>query len=181
MSPTPSFPCIESYPLFPNALLPYTLTMTHDVITAEVPSPYGPLSVSEAAGAIVAITWKIPDVSETTPLIEETANQLSAYFSGDLKTFDLPLNPRGDTFQQSVCQAMLDIPYGETTTYGAIAEKLDTYGQPIGQACGANSIPIIIPCHRVLAVDGIGGYSGDGGVERKIELLKLEGGFPFLL
>ena len=113
--------------------------------------------------------------------MEETGRQLAAYFDGKLRDFDLPLNPRGDEFQQSVCRLMLEIPYGETTTYGAIAEKLDTYGQPVGQACGGNSIPIIIPCHRVLAVDGIGGYSGDGGVERKIELLKLEGGFPFLL
>ena len=151
------------------------------MITAEINSPYGVLSVSEENDAIVKVDWKSPELAETSPLLEETRKQLAAYFDGDLQEFDLPLAPRGDAFQQAVCDAMLAIPYGETTTYGAIAEKLGTYGQPVGKACGGNSIPIIIPCHRVLAVDGIGGYSGEGGVERKIELLKLEGGFPFLL
>lgn len=155
--------------------------MHQQPITAEIPSPYGPLSVTEENGSIMKIDWKKPERPQTTPLLEETAKQMAAYFAGELKDFDLPLKPTGDEFQQAVCQAMLEIPYGETTTYGAIAEQLGTYGQPVGQACGGNSIPIIIPCHRVLAVDGIGGYSGDGGVERKIELLKLEGGFPFLL
>ena len=155
--------------------------MEGELITAEVPSPYGALCVSENGDAIVAIGWKKPETERTSPLLREAARQLAAYFAGELKTFDLPLKPKGDDFQQSVCTAMLEIPYGETTTYGEIAKKLDTFGQPVGSACGANSIPIIIPCHRVLAVNGIGGYSGDGGVERKIELLKLEGGFPFLL
>ncbi|MEO0327945.1 MAG: methylated-DNA--[protein]-cysteine S-methyltransferase [Pseudomonadota bacterium] len=152
-----------------------------DTVTAEIASPYGPLSVTESNGAIVAINWKTPQIPQTSALLEETAGQLAAYFAGELKTFDLPLKPRGDQFQQAVCDLMLKIPYGETTTYGKIAEKLDTYGQPVGQACGGNSIPIIIPCHRVLSADGIGGYSGDGGVERKIALLKHEGGFPYLL
>lgn len=151
------------------------------MIVAEIPSPYGPLGVSEAEGAIVAVTWHKPDMPGTSSLLRECAQQMAEYFDGKRQTFDLPLRPRGDEFQQAVCNAMLEIPYGETTTYGAIAEKLGTYGQPVGKACGGNSIPIIIPCHRVLAADGIGGYSGDGGVERKIALLKLEGGFPFLL
>lgn len=155
--------------------------MDHEIISAEIPSPFGSLSISEQNGAIVKVDWKQPENPNTSPLLEEAADQLEAYFCGKLKTFDLPLKPTGDVFQQSVCQLMLEIPYGETTTYGAIADKLDTYGQPVGKACGGNSIPIIIPCHRVLAADGIGGYSGDGGIERKIELLKLEGGFPFLL
>lgn len=155
--------------------------MSTNTITAAIPSPYGTLSVSELDDYIVAIDWKTPENSQITPLLKETAKQLAAYFLGNLKTFDLPLAPKGDVFQRSVCEAILKIPYGETTTYGAIAEKLDTYGQPVGKACGGNSIPIIIPCHRVLAVDGLGGYSGEGGVERKIELLKLEGGFPYLL
>jgi methylated-DNA-[protein]-cysteine S-methyltransferase len=146
-----------------------------------VDSPYGPLSVSERDDAIIAINWQAPESDEASPLLRRAAEQLAAYFAGELKQFDLPLQPSGDSFQQAVCKAMLDIPYGETTTYGAIADKLDTYGQPVGNACGANSIPIIIPCHRVLAANGLGGYSGEGGVERKIELLKLEGGFPYLL
>jgi len=152
--------------------------------TAEIPSPYGSLFVTEANGAIVALNWKRGEnlrPSKPSPLLAKAGKQMAAYFAGDLKSFDLPLAPRGDAFQQQVCEAMLEIPYGETTTYGAIADKLETYGQPVGHACGKNSIPIIISCHRVLAADGLGGYSGDGGVERKIELLKLEGGFPYLL
>ncbi|MEE9315088.1 MAG: methylated-DNA--[protein]-cysteine S-methyltransferase [Rhizobiaceae bacterium] len=147
----------------------------------EVPSPYGPLSLSEQDDSIVAIDWKAPEISQSSPLLQEAAKQLASYFDGKLKEFDLPLRPKGDEFQQSVCTAMLEIPYGETTTYGAIAKALNTYGQPVGNACGANTIPIIIPCHRVLGANSLGGYSGEGGVERKIELLKLEGGFPYLL
>lgn len=149
--------------------------------TAEISTPYGSIFVTEKDDAIIAIDWKKQDGLENSPLLEEAEKQLTAYFAGELKDFDLPLAPKGDEFQQSVCKLISEIPYGETTTYGAIAENLGTYGQPVGNACGGNSIPIIIPCHRVLAADGIGGYSGDGGVERKIELLKLEGGFPYLL
>lgn len=151
------------------------------VDTIAVDSPFGPLSVCARDDTIIAVEWRAPDVERQTPVLRAARDQLGAYFAGNLKQFDLPLTPTGDAFQQSVCQAMLNIPYGETTTYGAIAEQLDTYGQPVGNACGANSIPIIIPCHRVLAANGLGGYSGEGGVERKIELLKLEGGFPYLL
>ncbi len=146
-----------------------------------VPSPFGPLCLTEQDGHIVAVDWHQAEFSEHTELLDEAATQMAAYFAGELRIFDLPLAPKGDTFQQDVCNAMLAIPYGETCTYGDIAKKLDTYGQPVGQACGGNSIPIIIPCHRVLGAHGLGGYSGEGGVERKIELLKLEGGFPYLL
>ena len=159
----------------------YSSFMASPTFTASVDSPFGALSVCETGGAIVSLGWDRPDVSESTPLLKEASRQLSEYFCGARQSFDLPLNPKGDAFQKSVCEAMMKIPYGSTTTYGAIAEKLGTFGQPVGKACGGNSIPIIIPCHRVLAADGIGGYSGDGGVERKIELLKLEGGFPYLL
>ena len=155
--------------------------MTHDTISAEIQSPFGSLTASERDGALIAIDWKSPETPGHSSLLDRVAEQLASYFAGELQEFDLPLAPKGNAFQQAVCEAMLAIPYGETTTYGAIADKLDTYGQPIGHACGANTIPIIIPCHRVLAADGIGGYSGEGGVERKIELLKLEGGFPYLL
>ena len=152
-----------------------------DLFNLEIESPFGPLTLTQRDNALVALDWKAAVRNEETPLLREAADQLAAYFAGKLQVFDLPLNPKGDEFQQSVCKAMLEIPYGETSTYGAIADKLNTYGQPVGNACGANSIPIIIPCHRVLAANGLGGYSGDGGVERKIELLKLENGFPFLL
>lgn len=155
--------------------------MSSAVVSLEVPSPFGALTISECDGAIVALAWEKPARSAQTDVLSRAGQQLAAYFAKELTEFDLPLNPAGDEFQQSVCDEMLKIPYGDTTTYGAIADALGTYGQPVGQACGGNTIPIIIPCHRVLAVNGLGGYSGEGGVERKIALLKLEEGFPYLL
>lgn len=114
-------------------------------------------------------------------MLKEAVRQVGAYMDGRLKEFDLPLAPKGGELHQAVFKAMLAIPYGQTRTYGDLAKELNTYGQPIGQACGANPIPLIIPCHRILSANGLGGYSGSGGTDTKIALLKMEGGFPFLL
>ncbi len=141
----------------------------------------GRLSITEHDGAITQVQWNGPASQEETPLLKEAVAQVLAYLDGRLKDFDLPLAPKGGDLHQAVFRAMLAIPYGQTRTYGDLAKELDTYGQPIGQACGANPIPIIIPCHRILSANGLGGYSGRGGTETKIALLKLEGGFPFLL
>jgi len=142
---------------------------------------FGQLGVESDGKAIVALHWNATARGETTALLHEAVAQLEAYDAGKLSAFDLPLAPRGSAFQQQVFAVMLAIPYGETLTYGEIAKALNCAAQPIGQACGANPIPVIIPCHRVLAKNGIGGFSGAGGVEDKIALLKHEGGFPFLL
>jgi methylated-DNA-[protein]-cysteine S-methyltransferase len=143
----------------------------------------GVIEIVEDNARITAINWlSAPRHPETaSPVLSEAVRQLEAYFSGKLKTFDLPLAPKGGELHQAVFKAMSDIPYGETRTYGDIADELGTYGQPVGQACGANPIPIIIPCHRVLSANGLGGYSGAGGLDTKIRLLKLEGGYPFLV
>jgi len=93
----------------------------------------------------------------------------------------VPLAPQGSDFQKIFCQALCDIPYGETRTYGELAKDLNRPAQAIGQACGANPIAILIPCHRVLSATGLGGYSGAGGVETKVKLLQLEGAGSFLL
>lgn len=144
-------------------------------------TPVGIISLTEDQGAIANVTWKAAIQPDETPLLLEARDQITAYFAGQLTQFDLPLSPKGSTFYQSVYQAMSDIPYGATRTYGDIARALNTYGQPVGRACGSNPIPIIIPCHRVLSSTGLGGYSGHGGTDTKIALLKLEGGYPFLL
>ncbi|MBD8893846.1 methylated-DNA--[protein]-cysteine S-methyltransferase [Roseibium litorale] len=149
-----------------------------------ISSPFGILRLHEAGGAITALSWtnQLRQTPEPpTPLLTEAVSQLSAYFAGKLTRFDLPLDPKGGDLNQAVFRAMLDIPFGETRTYGEIARQLGTAAQPVGQACGANPIPIIIPCHRILSAQGLGGYSGSGGLETKIALLKLEGSFPFLL
>lgn len=150
-----------------------------------VDTSVGRLAVIEKDGAVARLLWHrdSPGFSEIreTPVLKEATAQLTAYFDGGLTTFDLPLKLSASTFERQVQEAMLAIPHGQTRTYGEIAKELDTYGQPVGQACGNNSIPIIVPCHRVLSANGLGGFSGEGGVEMKIRLLKHEGGYPFLL
>ena len=142
---------------------------------------FGRLGVESDGAHIVALHWDAVPHGDGSALLTEAVAQLEAYDAGRLRVFDLPLAPEGSKFQQQVFAAMQDIPYGETLTYGEIAKALGCPAQPIGQACGANPIPVIIPCHRVLSKNGIGGFSGAGGVEGKIALLKHENGFPFLL
>ncbi len=139
-------------------------------------SPLGDLTVSEDEGAIVSVDWGWGAMQTETPLLLAAKRQLERYFDGDLKRFDLPLRPYGTKFKKQVWDAMLRIPYGDTATYGKIAAAVGSPARAVGGACGANPIPIIIPCHRVLAAGGgLGGYSGDGGTETKVFLLRLEG------
>ena len=146
-----------------------------------IDTPVGRLGIAERGGHIVRVSWSASAQGKPTALLTEAARQVAAYFAGELRDFDLPLDPGGGDLEARVFAAMRAIPYGETRTYGDIAGDLATYGKEIGQACAANPIPVIIPCHRVLSVTGLGGYSGAGGVETKIALLKLEGGYPLLL
>ena len=87
----------------------------------------------------------------------------------------------GSDLQRDVCDAMRAIPFGETRTYGDLAKTLGVPPQAIGQACGGNPIPVIIPCHRVLGASSLGGFSGGTGIETKIALLKHEGAASLLL
>jgi methylated-DNA-[protein]-cysteine S-methyltransferase len=118
----------------------------------------------------------VPLVDSTTRRLDDLTTQLREYFAGKRKTFDFPLAPRGTEFQLAVWNALLDIPYGDTTTYAELARRI---GRPsavraVGAANGANPIPVIIPCHRVIGSNGtLTGYGG--GIERKQWLLALEG------
>ncbi len=142
-----------------------------------VPSPLGPLTVTERDGAIAALTWGQAETVDETPLLGRAATQLDAYFYCELKRFDLPFAPAGSAFQQAVWDAMVRIPFGQARTYGDVARELDDVSpQAVGTACGANPIPILIPCHRIVAArDRLGGYSGKGGLDTKRFLLELEG------
>ena len=146
---------------------------------AVVDGPFGPLTLTEEAGVIVRLDWRaLPGTP--TPLLDEAARQLAAYFDRRLTRFDLPLaflpGLAGD-----VQRAMTAIPYGETRTYGDLSRALEVPAQAIGQACGANPLPILIPCHRILSATGLGGYSAPGGIETKVALLKLEGAASLLI
>jgi methylated-DNA-[protein]-cysteine S-methyltransferase len=101
--------------------------------------------------------------------------QLRAYFAGALRTFDLPLAPRGTEFQRTVWRALLDVPFGRTETYGALARRIDApnAARAVGLANGHNPLGIIVPCHRVIGANGsLTGYGG--GFERKRWLLAHE-------
>ncbi|MFO1189341.1 MAG: methylated-DNA--[protein]-cysteine S-methyltransferase [Alphaproteobacteria bacterium] len=141
-----------------------------------IKSPVGPLTITARDGAIVALDFGAGGASRPrSPLLAEAKAQLAAYFSGRLRTFTLPLAPHGTSFQCRVWAAMQTIPFGRTATYGELADRLRSSARAVGGACGRNPIPIIIPCHRVLARHGPGGYSGAGGLRTKRALLGGEG------
>jgi methylated-DNA-[protein]-cysteine S-methyltransferase len=142
-------------------------------------SPIGPLTVVERGGTLSHLLFSgemSPDgIQAETPLLLEAAAQLQAYFTGELRQFDLPLSPSGTLFQQKVWTALRSIPYGETKSYGEIAAAV---GSPkacraVGMANHHNPLPIFIPCHRVIGTGGkLTGYAG--GLDRKRFLLELE-------
>jgi methylated-DNA-[protein]-cysteine S-methyltransferase len=138
-----------------------------------VATPFGPVTLIEDQGQLVRLDWR-DDPGERTALLDEAARQMRAYFDGRLKRFDLPFD-WGDGLHAKVRRAMAAIPYGETRTYGQISKAAGAPAQAVGQACGANPLPILIPCHRVTGTDWFGGFSAPGGVETKAALLRHEG------
>jgi methylated-DNA-[protein]-cysteine S-methyltransferase len=141
-------------------------------------TPLGALTLSEEDGAIVALDWGFGRDQSATPLLIEGRTQLQAYFDGTIETFTLPLSPAGTPYQHRVWAALADIPYGQTCSYAAIAARVGGSARAVGSANGANPIPIVIPCHRVVGSAGLGGYSGGDGLETKRWLLALEQGQP---
>jgi methylated-DNA-[protein]-cysteine S-methyltransferase len=133
------------------------------------------------SGSITTLDWIDAGPRAQDGILGQTSDELEAYFSGDLKDFSVPLAPEGSEFQLKFWRALCAIPFGETRTYSDLAADLGVPAQAIGQACGSNPIPILIPCHRVLAANSLGGFSGAGGVEAKVALLKLEGAASFLI
>ena len=142
--------------------------------------PLGALVLSEQAGLLIRLEWRQAAVGPGSDLLDLARQQLREYFDGARQGFDLPLD-LGTGLQREVRLAMLAIPYGETRTYGDLAKDLGVPAQAIGQACGANALPVLIPCHRILAANGLGGYSGAGGVDTKVALLRLEGAASLLI
>lgn len=129
-----------------------------------------------------AETAALHPLLEDTPagalaVLEQTRRELDEYWRGERKVFEMPLAPRGTAFQQKVWRALLEVPCGETLSYGELAGRAGLgagHGRAVGTAVGSNPISIIIPCHRILARNGtLNGYGG--GLGRKVRLLEIEG------
>ena len=155
--------------------------MTRQRLTVDTPT--GPVTIAAEDGEIVAVRWgsggSDTNGSDNSPLLRNAAQQLAEYFAGTRRAFDLPLAPRGTEFHLAVWREMLAIPYGKTRSYGDLAKATGGIARAVGTACGANPIPIFIPCHRVLAADRqLGGFSGGRGPQTKAALLTLEGAWP---
>ncbi len=157
-----------------------TGAMIGAVRRAALTTPLGRLVLTEAGEKIASVEWGGLIEGEGSPLLEAAATQIEAYFAGNLTRFDLPLD-LGPPARSRFLTALLAIPWGETRTYGELARDLGMSAQAVGQACGANPLPVIVPCHRVLGASGLGGYSGAGGVETKVALLRLEGAAGLLI
>lgn len=159
--------------------------MTDRVFYDTLASPLGPLLLTSDGEALTGVFLENhrhgpavgADWTRDAAPFAAVREQLGAYFAGDRRAFDLPVRPAGTPFQQAVWQALLDVPYGATVSYGALAQRL---GQPgavraVGAANGRNPVSIVVPCHRVVGADGaLTGYGG--GIENKRRLLALESG-----
>ena len=145
-----------------------------------IESPVGPLTITAAEGTITAVDFGAGGgPSPNGGVLAEAARQLTEYFAGSLRDFTLPVSPEGTPFRRRVWAAMQSIPYGQTRSYGDLARDLDSAPRAVGGACGANPIPLIIPCHRVVGARGaLGGFSGGAGCDTKRQLLALEGALP---
>lgn len=139
-------------------------------------TPLGDLTISEEQGAIVAVDWGWGRDQDETALLRAARDQLDEYFDGQRTRFDLKLAPQGTAYRRLVWAALCDIPPGQTRTYADIARAVGGSARSVGQANGANPIPVLIPCHRVVAAGGLGGYSGGDGLPTKRYLLQLEAG-----
>ena len=142
-------------------------------------SPVGPITISEFDGTICALDFgsqqRTSDDFIETPLHKEASKQLKEYFNGIRKAFDLPLDLQGTPFQLRVWKALQEIPYGETRSYKNIAVIIESPKafRAIGHANNQNPIPIIVPCHRVIGINGdLVGYGG--GLDIKKNLLEIE-------
>lgn len=154
-----------------------------------IDGPLGNMLLRAEAGALTGVFFDgqkyypagLPDTLAVSAadrrVLEQAADEIRAYFDGDLKAFAVPFRFRGSAFQQQIWQALCDIGFGETSTYGQVGAGLGlppAHSRAIGGAVGRNPLSVIVPCHRVLGASGaLTGYAG--GMDRKRALLKLEG------
>ncbi len=170
------------------------------MISQIIQSPVGPLKITVGDGFVTSLSFhwehlldsqqasRVPlspaaqkagllpkDTRKDFNILQHTIKELDAYFDGQLRNFTVPVRLSGTPFQQKAWQAMRNIAYGETKTYRQLAQAAGSpkAARAIGNACAANPVAIIVPCHRVLAQSGLGGFGG--GLDKKQFLLNLEG------
>lgn len=133
------------------------------VFAAVLATPFGPFGVRSDGRSINELVFLPPDTPTQAPadrLAARVAEQLHAWLDDPDRPFDLPLAPSGTPFQRRVWQAIAAIPRGQVRTYGALAGTLGSAARAVGQACGANPFPLVVPCHRVVSSTGLGGFAG---------------------
>lgn len=161
--------------------MPASTKANEAAFAAVIAAPFGHLGLAMERGCLTRVEFLARSVALQEPAdpdMARVAEQLGAYFDGRRAVFSLPLRPLGSPFQQRVWAALAAIPCGTTTTYGALARRLGTSARAVGGACRANPVPVVVPCHRVVAASGIGGFAGhtEGPeLDRKRWLLAHEG------
>jgi methylated-DNA-[protein]-cysteine S-methyltransferase len=144
-----------------------------------VDTPIGPLGLTASDSALQGVMFdgRRVRVEGSSPVLEEAARQLDAYFAGELVAFDLPLELNGSEFHRRCWLALASIPYGQTVSYGEQARRLGLghdAARAVGAANGRNPLPVVLPCHRVIGADGsLTGFGG--GLDVKRFLLEHEG------
>jgi methylated-DNA-[protein]-cysteine S-methyltransferase len=164
------------------------LNQTSSLFSAQIPSILGQIRIDATEQSILGIyfvgqRWQPAELPHATQALNAVMNlaqrQLTEYFAGERRAFDLPLAPVGTDFQKQVWQQIAQIPFGQVVSYGSIAQTLNmpAAARAVGAATGKNPISVMIPCHRVVGSTGaLTGYAG--GLDRKTYLLNLEGSQP---
>jgi methylated-DNA-[protein]-cysteine S-methyltransferase len=156
--------------------------MAYARAAATIATPIGPVRIEAEGDALTGIRIGQGGEDADTPLLREAGAQLAAYFAGELTAFHLPLAPAATAEAEAQRAAIAAIGYGETRTYGELAEACGSSARAMGQACASNPFPILIPCHRVLPTGGaLGYYSAGDGPATKAWLLKHEHAEGWLL
>jgi methylated-DNA-[protein]-cysteine S-methyltransferase len=152
------------------------MNMRYATDSAVIATPIGAIRITgdDTLNTINILTEPATPARATAPAVLAAAEQLEAWFAGALHAFDLALEPAGTPRGLVLRQRLIDVGYGETLSYGAFARKLGSSPRAIGQLCARNPFPIVVPCHRILASDGMGNYSAGAGVTTKQWLLDHE-------
>lgn len=132
--------------------------------SAVIAAPFANLGLICSADKLTRLDFLAKDtplIKADSPQAKQVYQQLDAYLNAKTKSFDISLQLNGTEFQQRIWQQLTQIPYGERLTYSDLAAKLDTHPRVVGNACRNNPIPIIIPCHRIVAKQGLGGFAGE--------------------